>query len=179
MASFQPAYPENASWDEAIGVLLEDPDDRQVIDLLTKDLREYGGFYEPITVSVEEGYIANGMHRVTAAYLYDPDMMIEYQDLPYLKDEPMEFLVTFIAAEDELELENCYNTLRSIRLHCSLWVTADVMYGSGTDYEITWGVNPDRVGHDDRRRLTSKVNEVLSRSHPSFKGEVRTGTYVI
>lgn len=157
MGAFAPAYGGD-TWAEAIAFLLADPGEAELVGTLRAELEAGSGlFAEPIVVNADEAdldgrvTLANGMHRVTAAWLAGRDRVRcctshpdsrpedEFVEVKFSLDLPS---ATVEPGDDSVLVDGAdyaQTWLRSFRLTDELWVEhSGCLYVVGGVIEAQW-----------------------------------------
>lgn len=161
LTHMSPAYGD--SWEKVLPELWSSDPDAAVVEELARELLADGRFRFPIHVDVEDGRVANGMHRVAATVLAGHDT-IEVTDVPAASHEECVHLVMQIAAvPDDLDaLTDALDRLRSFPL-ADTWVESDV-YGLFGDVLDTEYYCPHRLAGALVDHLTAGLASVGARA---------------
>ncbi len=132
MTQFKPAsWGEEPTWDEVVAQMLDCPIDYETVSILQRVRRREGGFREP--VHVDEGRVANGMHRSVACIIDDLSIPVREwgEETPDPHMVEVEWSCWWLKKgpppdEDDGEL---LCALRSFPLDDETWAETDVMSG--------------------------------------------------
>lgn len=146
MEKYHPVYPESNKWEDTIELLLNDPYDNEVVELLQEDFKKYGTYREPITICEDEDsdnpepYVANGTHRVVAAYLNNAKTVpVAYYDSEFdFEDDIMVVTSITFAENDENLIEEIASSIRSFKINDETWMTNSGYSSNNNSLEITW-----------------------------------------
>lgn len=169
---YAPVYPYDGEnnvpkWEDTIQFLQTSPEDNQILEFLTADLKEHGTFREPITLESqqerdeenalarEEGEpedhsplrVQDGTHRFVTAWLNGVSHIpVRYSDSAFPESpEPDKCLVTSVVFEKfaegydgEVLFDWLMSGVRSFPVTKDIWVTSSVMTSSNGSIHISW-----------------------------------------
>jgi hypothetical protein len=144
VSEYKPLYPEQHDWAATIEYLYAE--EAEHMATLTQSLLEKGWrepiVLEPLDEDSEEDdfpFIGDGTHRVAIALMQGVfTVPVEYrsEQTSLYEKEPLELVIENpgdeLTEEEEDKLINCF---RSFRLNEDIWITSDVMFGSGNRRE--------------------------------------------
>lgn len=147
MEEYSPVYPDTHKWIDTIGMLLVD--DAEILTELQRQHKMQGEFREPIVISKAEpndpddfSNVADGTHRVVAAYLMGLENVLVSHEFPDYEDKGY-VNVTHISKYDdsaitEEEFDFLVDKLRSFPLSDDLWITSSLSCLNPEGLEIIW-----------------------------------------
>ncbi len=195
-STHRPTYPEPYTWDDTVNFMLNDPFEKEIVDLLVDTLRRKGKFREPVSLGLGdiEGVentpvITDGTHRVCAHIIFGSDEVDVRFDEPYtdeeledgrlpkftelpIKDEGEES--SYIASElffaapisDDDEWDLLFTLLRSFPISDDVWVTAGVFSSLESNLDGTTTFN---IGWD----LENPTREDMLAVHREVKERIK------
>lgn len=176
MEEYSPVYPESKKWEDTIKYLLNEPAEKETVEILIQELKRDGKFREPIlTLQNDEGdkYVGDGTHRLVAAYVAGYEEILTADDYFDDGNEELQNFTTLISSEEELDdddIELIYDYLRSLKINDSIWITCGVAYQEKNKQGFYWDYDP-QVSIE---QINTIVKENLQRIFPHTVFEVET-----
>lgn len=178
VAQYRPVYPEPNNWQTTAEYLYaEEPEHMAELtaSLLEKGWRE-PVILEPLDDDSEEGdfaFVGDGTHRVVIALTHGvfsvPTMYRSEQPSTYEK-QPLEIVIENPGeALSEEEDDRLMDSFRSFRLNDDVWLTSDVIFGSGNRREVL-------LSFDDEAycpKIKTKARSMLKSLFPERKFTVK------
>lgn len=178
VSQYRPIYPEPNDWQTTAEYLYaEEPEHMAELtaSLLEKGWRE-PVILEPLDDDSEEGdfaFVGDGTHRVVIALTHGvfsvPTMYRSEQQSDYEK-QPLEIIIENPdEALSEDEDDKLMDSFRSFRLNDDVWLTSDVVFGSGNRREVL-------LSFDDETycsKIKTKARAMLKELFPERKFTVK------
>lgn len=174
IATYQPISFYGATWDEVHQCFLDDGYHARTLRELKRQVD--AGIPIRETVTVEDGEVQDGHHRIVVAhYLCEGDMELEVtiredddeameepDDLPYLMTE-----VHLPPTDSPDDVDVYIDALMSFAVSDRLWANAATAYGAApydVEHSVTfiWSGKPEDYSSDDIHAISVRVHEILA-----------------
>lgn len=171
VAQYRPIYPEPYDWETTAEYLYSEEPEHMAE--LTKSLLEKGWrepvILQPLDEDAEQDdfpYVGDGTHRVVIALTHGvftvPVIYRSEQPTEYEK-QPLEIIIENVGGSlTEQEDERLFDSFRSFRLNEDIWLTSDVIFGSGERREIVLSFDDETLCP----QIKSKTRDILKRLFP-------------
>lgn len=178
VAQYKPVYPEQHDWEATVAYLYAE--EAEHMAELTASLLEKGWrepiILEPLDDESEEddfAFIGDGTHRVAIALtngVFSVPVMYRSEQPKDYDKQPLEIVIEN-AGEDltEDEDDKLIDKFRSFRLNDDIWITSDIVFGSGGRREVC-------LSFDDESycsKIRTKARAMLKELFPERKFSVK------
>lgn len=180
MDKYSPIYPNSNKWNDTIEYMKNSEIELNTINLLIKEFEKNNNFKEPVLVSENKNfnYISDGTHRVVAAFLNNPDNLIDIENIMEIKNNECTYsMVTEIKGFDlykisDDEIMYLQYILRSIKINDDIWITAG---GAFSNFNNSFSVCWDKIIDKEHFNLiNNRIEEIVSNYTNDSIGEVKT-----